>query len=35
MTTREQLFGSAVIVGVGIIVGWCKWRLWEYLRERE
>ena len=25
---------SAFCIGIPLIAGWCKWRLWEWRRER-
>jgi len=35
MSRDWQIFGSACCIGIPLLVGWCKWRLWEWQADRE
>lgn len=34
MGVREQVGLTAFAVGIPVLIGWVKWRVWDWLEER-
>lgn len=34
MTLRDLVYWSLIFILFWLLISWCKWRYWEYLRQK-